>query len=338
MFKSFIVFIFISFFGLPVFAQQTRTYFFKEDGSSTTQEFNAKSFILMTKQPDDTVWYIKQYDMDHNLMASGSYMDDKLITPHGYFKYYKTIPEKHYEKFNFSQHKIDTGTVKAKSLLTKEGVFLNGKKSGKWMEYNENGNLKLENIYVNNLLNGTSRTYDNAGNVIGIGDYADNQREGVWRLFRSDGEVFKIITYKNDKIINAKSNNVKPANIKNISVGYDLANYLNHKLDVYDYGNSDDYSVVYHFRITKEGKLTDPEIYKAHALRVDTAIVYALLAAPNFKSAIKNNEPVPQSCSIILEITVNKKRRIRVKYNYYITSVDVTNGIFSLLGIGNDLP
>ena len=93
-----------------------------------------------------------------------------------------------------------------------EGSFRNGKKSGKFSFYYDNGQLKSQGYYSNNLQQRKWTYYYENGQINGTGSYKDgdgtdlgdtgiprNGRTGKWKSFYENGQLKDDFTYKNGK-------------------------------------------------------------------------------------------------------------------------------------------
>jgi antitoxin component YwqK of YwqJK toxin-antitoxin module len=91
-----------------------------------------------------------------------------------------------------------------------EGSFRNGKKSGKFSFYFDNGQLKSQGYYSNNLQQRKWTYYYENGQLNGIGSYKDSDgtdlgdsgvprhgRTGKWKFYYENGQLRDEITYKN---------------------------------------------------------------------------------------------------------------------------------------------
>ena len=63
-----------------------------------------------------------------------------------------------------------------KDILLFEGTYLNGKRSGKGKEYNDDGNLIFEGEYLKGERNGLGKEYDYRGRLRFEGEYLNGQQ------------------------------------------------------------------------------------------------------------------------------------------------------------------
>jgi len=93
-----------------------------------------------------------------------------------------------------------------------EGSFRNGKKSGKFSFYFDNGQLESQGYYSNNLQQRKWTYYYENGQIKGIGSYKDsdgtdlgvtgiskNGRIGLWKFYFENGQLESEVTYNNGK-------------------------------------------------------------------------------------------------------------------------------------------
>ena len=80
-----------------------------------------------------------------------------------------------------------------------QGTFKNGKKEGPWVDYWENGQLKMKGDYRDRGREGSWVSYWENGQLEMKGDYKNGKTEGPWVGYNEDGTVNKgnTGTYKN---------------------------------------------------------------------------------------------------------------------------------------------
>ena len=80
-----------------------------------------------------------------------------------------------------------------------QGTFKNGKKEGPWVDYWENGQLKMKGDYRDRGREGPWVSYWENGQLEMKGDYKNGKTEGPWVGYNEDGTVNKgnTGTYKN---------------------------------------------------------------------------------------------------------------------------------------------
>ena len=98
----------------------------------------------------------------------------------------------HYKKFTDVPF---TGKVTGQE----QGTFKNGKKEGPWVDYWENGQLKMKGDYRDRGREGPWVSYWENGQLEMKGDYKNGKTEGPWVGYNEDGTVNEknTVTYKN---------------------------------------------------------------------------------------------------------------------------------------------
>ena len=79
--KLLILLLFVAF--SYAFSQAKPIYF--NGNKVTTNADEATSYGVYGKLSGQDLWVLKRYDLDDNLMLSGSYKDEQLSKPHGKF-------------------------------------------------------------------------------------------------------------------------------------------------------------------------------------------------------------------------------------------------------------
>ena len=77
--------------------------------------------------------------------------------------------------------------------------YINGKFEGEWLEYHENGQLKIKRNYKDGKLEGESLWYHKNDQLESKGNYKDNEKEGKWLHYRSNGKLWRKYYYKEGK-------------------------------------------------------------------------------------------------------------------------------------------
>ncbi|MFA6277573.1 MAG: hypothetical protein WC622_12530 [Pedobacter sp.] len=158
--------------SISAYAQVAPLYF---NGNQVTTDRNeATSYAIYGKVSTENVWTFKRYDLYDNLIQTGSYEDETLSTPHGYFNFYMDI-----ETFN-NTHRANFNLKGKTRFLSQQGNFVHGVEQGKWMLFYPDGNVLSTQNYVNGELNGEFKTYDKYGNVEEGGNYVNGKKEGEW--------------------------------------------------------------------------------------------------------------------------------------------------------------
>lgn len=153
-------------------AQIRPVYFY---GDKVTLDKNkATSYAIYGKLSDQELWMFKRYDLNDNLLQTGSYNDELLTTPHGKFIFYSSIEA--YNNVNRTRY-----VVKGKTRFTsQEGDFVNGKEEGKWLTFYPDGNVSSYLEYKSGKLDGVYKMFDKYGNVEVSGNFVNNAKHGEW--------------------------------------------------------------------------------------------------------------------------------------------------------------
>ena len=77
--------------------------------------------------------------------------------------------------------------------------YINGKFEGEWLEYYENGQLKIKRNYKDDKLEGESLWYHKNGQLESKGNFKDDKKEGEWLHYRSNGKLWRKYYYKDGK-------------------------------------------------------------------------------------------------------------------------------------------
>ncbi len=104
------------------------------------------------------------------------------------------------EKFsgNYDLDGKETGTWKTyyeNGVVSSVGDFLAGKRVGEWRWYYPNKQLKDQGVFENGLETGTWTEYYENGQKNGEGAFVDGKREGEWTWWREDGTLWRKTSY-----------------------------------------------------------------------------------------------------------------------------------------------
>lgn len=166
-----LLFLFISA-SLSAFSQVKPIYF---NGNSITNDKSlATSYGVYGKLSDQNLWVLKRYDLDDNLMLSGTYNDELLTIPNGKFIFYSSIQD--YNDMNATFYKMQN----IDRYIIQEGTFVSGLEEGKWTDYYPDGAVYAERIYKNGKLNGELRVYSAKGKILFIGAFKDDIKDGIF--------------------------------------------------------------------------------------------------------------------------------------------------------------
>jgi antitoxin component YwqK of YwqJK toxin-antitoxin module len=140
----------------------------------TSNKNKATSYAIYGKLSEQDIWMFKRYDLNDNLLQTGSYNDELLTTPHGKFVFYSSIED--YNNINRTRY-----IIKGKTRFTsQEGEFVNGKEEGKWLTFYPDGNVSSYLEYKGGKMEGIYKEFDKYGNVEVSGNFLNNEKHGEW--------------------------------------------------------------------------------------------------------------------------------------------------------------
>ncbi len=186
-----IIFLSIILFSALGLKAQVNTIFYAGDKvilDSTLASVYATSYAVYGKLSNDSVYVYKKYDIENNLMLTGSFKDEALKIPHGKFTIYSdvyTFNETYNTSFEFSDKNI---------FVSEEGEYQNGLNIGRWSTYYPNGKIFASVNFEKGLKQGEFISYDSKSKVEIIGTYINDKKEGKWLYKRGK----KIVFYVND--------------------------------------------------------------------------------------------------------------------------------------------
>ncbi len=263
-----------------------------------TDSSNARFYILKN-HISDSVWITKQYSMDNIISIIGTYKDEDLSIPNGFFVYYNKAALSDFPP-NSKVKEIAPGIV---NYVKTTGEFHDGTKNGSWTEYNSDGSKLFVNTYKNDHLNGLYERYHNHDTVVSVrGNYVNDKREGDWYVLSKHGHVMRKELYKNDKVINTV---VVPPHYVSAVLPKGFNNYISRNLSKVVNDNTNGRMFV-SFTITKTGKMINPSLSN---LGLNSEIADKLLAvisscpllwSPPFDTDIK--QVIDDNISFIVEI------------------------------------
>ena len=264
----------------------------------------------------DSAWFASEYYANDTLKNSAIYKDEDLQIPDGKFKLYGYTESHKDITYDYVIHKSDTIMVPAKKYLTTVGFFKNGKRTGLWHTYQASGELTLTEVFKDNKLDGPYQTYNaETGKVLISGNYSDNIPVGNWDMLSFNGGVMTTDVYEKGKVVKTISHMSEKKFEQKITGGkpkYDMISYLNHKLANTKFDTPGVKMVLYSVIEDKEGKLTKPSVIKASDLATDTAIIDAMLEAPNWQPAYKNGQLIDLSIPFNFEITISENKHLQI--------------------------
>ena len=142
-------------------------------------------------------WWQKKQD-NGKLLYEGLFKDDepvgefKRYHPNGVIKAVINYPE----TSDSAQAKL----FDERGMLIAAGVYVNQKKAGKWIYYQDK-KLIGEEFYIDGLKNGKSKTYYPTGELLEEADWVDNLKNGIYRVYTKNGKAYfecGMIAGKND--------------------------------------------------------------------------------------------------------------------------------------------
>ncbi|WP_316784180.1 hypothetical protein [Pedobacter frigiditerrae] len=157
---------------IKVNAQIKPVYFYGD--KVTSNKNKATSYAIYGKLSDQDIWMFKRYDLNDNLLQTGSYNDEMLTIPHGKFIFYTGVVD--YNNINRTRYDLK-GKARFKS---QEGDFVNGKEEGNWFTYYPDGNVSSYMEFKGGLANGAYKEYDKYGDVTLSGNFLNNEKHGEW--------------------------------------------------------------------------------------------------------------------------------------------------------------
>jgi antitoxin component YwqK of YwqJK toxin-antitoxin module len=76
-----------------------------------------------------------------------------------------------------------------------EGSYKDGKREGKWISWNQNGNIWSEGTFKNGLDEGLRTIYHENGKKFIEGNYTAGIKTGVWKFYDENGNFVKEENY-----------------------------------------------------------------------------------------------------------------------------------------------
>lgn len=158
--------------NLPAFAQLKPIYLNRD--IIVKDSTQATSYGVFGKLSSEDLYVLKIFDLDNNLLTTGTYKDDNLKIPHGAFVYYADLN-------TFNEINMENFFLKGKSrFISGRGSFDDGRKTGRWISFFPDGRLMNVTTYINGVKHGFYGEYNRKGKVIASGVYAMDERDGEW--------------------------------------------------------------------------------------------------------------------------------------------------------------
>jgi len=172
--------------GMRTCAQVKPVYFL--DNQIISDSTKANAYGIFGKLSTEELWVLKKYDLDNNLLFTGSYKDEKMTIPHGQFVYYEDIDF-------FNELNAEGFSVKGKSrFVMVRGSYENGLMNGRWIGFFPDGKIRMIITFVKGIKHGAFMVYSPKGKMLVSGMYAFDEKEGEWSAKKGRKiikEVFK---------------------------------------------------------------------------------------------------------------------------------------------------
>lgn len=168
------LFLIVIFSGLNLYAvaQYKPIYFVGE--TIVADSSKATSYGIYGKLSGEELYALKVFDLENNLIATGTYKDDKLKIAHGDFVYYGSV-----DRFN-----AVNGTTfffeDKERFITGKGSFYNGNKNGRWLTFFPDGRIMGVITFVNGIKHGFYGVYTKKGKLVVSGTYLEDEKDGEW--------------------------------------------------------------------------------------------------------------------------------------------------------------
>jgi antitoxin component YwqK of YwqJK toxin-antitoxin module len=299
-----------------VFAQPVHSIYITGDGVKSTDPTNADSYLLIQEQPQDSIWFVRQYNMNNLILTNGYYKDEQMTIPHGTFSYYKFVKAYEYIKYDFLKRKYDTTEYAAINYIDYTGNFFNGKKTGKWFHYNSQGKVIDTYTFQDDRMEGLCRNFDPENGFYVEGRMVNGQKEGNWNLFTPRRMILRTEVYSHGMLNKVKSHlSDKEFRITEGKPNYDVADYLNHIFSQKHPDTVNYFKASYYFIITKDGNLTEPNVLRKSILSIDISVIDALMHGPKWNAPIHNKQPVDAQVTINIGIRVDSDKKVHISLN-----------------------
>lgn len=272
--KFYILTLHISLCFLNVFGQPKKLYA-NAKGKLTDNPKDAAFYYLVEKKNDST-FVTSKFDLDDKIVLKGIFVDETIKIPNGSFTFYSREPQ--YVQLN-------RPLQKAEPYLATTGSYLNGKKSGEWIDYYQSGGKMLSLTYEKNKLNGPYKEYYGTnGQLSEEGNYVNDKKEGDVIAYTKDG-LYKLCTfvYSHNSLLKTVFHTKAPVAPKNFD------KYIEKATDPFlDYLKTE--KIYVKLLINEQGKVDSVISYnKQLDQNVLDIVNKALLNSPNFIPGIIND-------------------------------------------------
>lgn len=144
--------------AVNTYAQKPKTYYINDQGDKSSK-FYAKFKRSVTKK--DNVWMVRDYYLNDSIRMTGNYLNKKLTTKTGMFKYY--YPNGKVSRAVEYENNIRHGSDNFYFITGKKSKTTNynhDEETGKWVWHNEDGSVENEVENVSDKF--LSENYSNA--------------------------------------------------------------------------------------------------------------------------------------------------------------------------------
>lgn len=262
--------------SLSCFCQTRKIYLDKAD--QFIDDPKSAAFYVLIQKLSDSVFAAEKFSLKDDIIIKGFYKDSLLTIPNGKFLfYYKKPVNSPIKQLMFPEFVNFPSTV---------GYFINGKKTGMWVEFGNPGVKIRSYIYKNDKLNGKYKVYVKNDYIIEDGDFIDDKKEGDWNVYGYDTirTVVKHRIYKKDELISEKDL-VHPANFP-----WKLESYFLRKFKSIDTVNLRDVKAT--ITIKADGKIEDVVLTSIHPPEISNIILTTLTNMPRFTPETVDSKPV----------------------------------------------
>lgn len=161
--------------------------------SSWSQNINQKD----SKGKKTGLW-VNKYEND-TVKSTGYYKDGKQI---GLWKFYYEDGSLRAYLEHLSDGKTSNFKLFELGVRIAEGLYLNGKKDGKWYYYDKDSVKIKEEVYKNGIKDGLETTfYLGSGKVFQSCTFKNGKKEGPFKQFFESGILKSDMSYTNDTVV-----------------------------------------------------------------------------------------------------------------------------------------
>lgn len=180
-----ILFLILFFATINSWGQAKPIYFSGIGGNMvTTNKDSAIYYGVFGKVSTDSVWTLKIFDLNNNLMQIGFYTDSLLTVPQGRFQYYGSV-----NHFN-NQNDENFYLKNTDRFLAEQGQYINGEKTGRWIMFFPDGKIFSITNYIEGIKHGEFKVFNRRGKVVTSGNYQLGLKNGEWTYDTGKKEVY----------------------------------------------------------------------------------------------------------------------------------------------------